>query len=190
MSLVVKQFHVSNTPREDGCYAEIVARDSGLVAWLLALLKWDATFSLRVFYDKVTYESSALHGFTRVILPVQSVSSVFFGTYRPWKKALGWFLLFSLVASSTAQIGSKGLTAGLVLVGVVVAILILVLNKELSIGVTELTALRYQLHFKRSVIEGQEVSEDQLAQISAIFTAILDAHKPALHRTGDSEGRP
>lgn len=190
MALVVKQFHVSNTPREDGCYAEIVARNSGFFAWLLALLKWDATFSLRVFYDKVTYESSALHGFTRVILPVQSVSSVFFGTFRPWKKALAWFLLFSSFAYVAAQTGAKEVTIGLVLIGVVIAVLVLVLNKELSIGVTELTAVRYQLHFKRSVIEGQEISEDQLAQISAIFTAILDAHKSALHRTGGNEGRP
>jgi hypothetical protein len=43
--------------------------------------------------------------------------------------------------------------------------------------VTEVTADNYVLNLKRSVIEGQEISEEKLGEISQIFTALLDAHK-------------
>ena len=39
MALVVKKFFVSPTPREDGVYVEIVARESGLFACLLGCLR-------------------------------------------------------------------------------------------------------------------------------------------------------
>ena len=80
MALVVKKFFVSPTPREDGVYVEIVARESGLFAWLFALLKLDPNYCLRILYDKVQYESSSVFGFSKVIMPIHSVSSVSFGT--------------------------------------------------------------------------------------------------------------
>ena len=119
MSLVVKKFFVNSTPREDGVYVEIVARQSGFFAWLFALFKLDPSFSLKILFDKVTYESSSWHGFTRVIMPIHSVSSIFFGTVRPWRQALFWFVMFAFGASMAAQAGSTGWTLALVLIGVV-----------------------------------------------------------------------
>jgi len=61
----------------------------------------------------------------------------------------------------------------------VVAILIFVLGRVRSIGFTEMTGDKYTLRLKRSVIEGQEISEENLAEIAAIIIAILEAHKKA-----------
>ena len=45
---------------------------------------------------------------------------------------------------------------------------------------TENTGDDYELLLKRSVIENQEITEDRLAEIATLFTAILDAHKSVL----------
>ena len=60
---------------------------------------------------------------------------------------------------------------GFGLAGVVVAVLIFVLGRERSIGFTEMTGDDYALRLKRSVIEGQEISEERLAEIAAIMSA-------------------
>jgi len=178
-SLVVKKFFVNPEARDDGVYVEIIGRQSGLIAWIFALLKIDPTLEMRVRYDKVEYMSSSFSGFNRVVLPIQSVSSVFFGVVRPWLKALSWLFLFLVSAYAAAEAGSTVAVIGLSITGVVVAILIFVLGRVRSIGFTEMTGDKYTLRLKRSVIEGQEISEENLAEIAAIIIAILEAHKKA-----------
>jgi hypothetical protein len=130
-------------------------------------------------YDKVVYQASSINGFNKVILPIHSVSSIYFGTVRPWGKALFWFSLFVAGAYAAAELGETAWVVISVVVGLVIAILVYILNRELTIGVTEVTNTTYPLVLKRSVIEGQEISEAKLAEISQIFVALLDAHKAA-----------
>ena len=177
MALVVKKFFVNSTPREDGLYVEIVGRESGLLAWFFALLKLDPNYSLRIFYDKIYYEASSIFGFRKVIMPIDSVSSIYFGTVRPWGKALLWFLIFAGAAFGAAQMEETNWAIGLAVVGVVIAILVFIFNRQLTIGVSEVTGTSYEMTLMRSVIEGQEISEKKLEEITQIFTAILDAHK-------------
>lgn len=179
MALVIKKFFVSNEPREDGVYVEIQARQSGFFSWLFALFGLDPNYSLSILFDKVIYQASSLNGFHKVILPIQSVSSIYFGTVRPWGKALFWFLLFVGGAYAAAEMGETNWVVFSVVAGLIIAILVYILNRELTIGVTEVTAATYPLVLKRSVIEGQEISEAKLAEISQIFVALLDAHKAA-----------
>jgi hypothetical protein len=68
-------------------------------------------------------------------------------------------------------------TIGLTVAGIVIAVLVFILNRELTIGVNEVTDTPYEMTLKRSIIEGQEISEQKLEEITQIFTAILDAHK-------------
>jgi hypothetical protein len=179
MALVIKKFFVSHEPREDGVYVEIQARQSGFFSWLFALFGLDPNYSLSILYDKVVYQASSINGFNKVILPIHSVSSIYFGTVRPWGKALFWFSLFVAGAYAAAELGETAWVVISVVVGLVIAILVYILNRELTIGVTEVTNTTYPLVLKRSVIEGQEISEAKLAEISQIFVALLDAHKAA-----------
>jgi hypothetical protein len=178
-TLVVKKFFVSPEPRNDGVYVEIIGRDSGLIAWFFSLIKIDPTLEMRVKYDKVEYMSSSFSGFNRVVLPVHSVSSVFFGVHRPWLKAMTWLSIFLVGAYAAAEAGSTTAVIGLSVTGVLVAILVFVLGRVRSIGFTEMTGTKYNLRLKRSVIEGQEISEEHLAKIAAIIVTLLDAHKKA-----------
>jgi hypothetical protein len=154
-----------------------VARESNLIGWLFDKLKMDANLEMRVKYSKVEYMSSSLFGFDRVVLPTESVSSVYFGTTRPWKQALVC-LLFSFVgAFFAADAGYTLAVIALVLVGFGAALFVLVFNRQRTIGFTEATGRDYTLTLARSVIEGQEIDAKKLEEISAIIMAIIDDHK-------------
>jgi len=176
-ALVVKKFFSSPSPRDDGVYVEIVGRQSGLVAWLFALLKLDPTIEMRVKYTRVEYMAASFSGFNRVILPIESVASVFFGVSRPWLSALFWLLAFLAGAYVAAEIGSTPWVLGLILVGIVVAVLVFVLQRQRVIGFTDVTGEDYVLVLKRSVIEGKEITEQTLDEISRIILALVDEHK-------------
>lgn len=176
-TLVVKKFFHSATPREDGVYVEIVGRQSGLIAWLFALLKIDPTLEMRVRYTKVEYMVSNFSGFHRVVLPIESVATIFFGVSRPWVQALTWLFLFMAGAWVAAELGSTAAVAGLILVGLLLAILVFVLNRQRTIGFTDVTGETYRLVLKRSVIEGREITEQTLDEISRIVLALVDEHK-------------
>jgi hypothetical protein len=179
-AIVVKRFYASPTPRNDGVYVEIIGRQGGLIEWLFALLKIDATLEMRIRYDKVEYLSTSLSGFNRVVIPIDSVSSVYFGVLRPWIKSLIVFLCFLFGAYAAAEAGSTGAVIGFTLAGVIVSVLIFILGRERSIGFSEVNGDNYTVNLKRSVIEGQEIEENKLQEISKIIIALLDAHKKAL----------
>ncbi|MFM6986517.1 MAG: hypothetical protein ACKOXQ_07830 [Hydrogenophaga sp.] len=176
-ALVVKQFFVSATPRDDGVYVEVIARRAGVLAWLLSLLRVDPLVEMRIRYSRVEYFSGSLSGFHRVVLPIESVSSVFFGVSRPWLKAVLWFLAFVVMALGAAEAGSTLGVVVLVLLGAAVAVLVMVLGRQRVIGLTEMTGDEYALRVKRSVIEGQEIDEARLEEVSRIVLALLDAHQ-------------
>lgn len=176
-SLVVKKFFASATPREDGVYVEVIGRRSGVIAWLLSLLRIDPLVEMRIRFSRVEYFSGSFSGFHRVVLPIESVSSVFFGVSRPWGKALFWFVVFIAAAFGASEAGSTSAAIGLVLLGVLIAVLVMVLGRQRLIGLTEMTGDDYSLLLKRSVIEGQEINEAKLEEISRIVIALLDAHK-------------
>jgi hypothetical protein len=96
---------------------------------------------------------------------------------RPWGKALFWFLVFTGAAYGAAQMEQTQWTIGLAILGVVVAILVFIFSRQLTIGVSEITGTDYEMSLQRSMIEGQEISEKKLEEITQIFTALLDAHK-------------
>lgn len=181
-SIVVKSFYASPTPRSDGVYVEIVGRQGGLIDWLFALLGIDATLEMRIRFDKVEYLSTSLAGFNRVIVPIESVSSVYFGAFIPWIKSLVVFICFLFGAYAGFDAGSTGAVIGFVIAGVIVSVLILVLGREKSIGFSEVNGDDYTVNLKRSVIEGKEIEEANLQEISKIIIALLDARKGAYHK--------
>jgi len=180
MSLVVKSWHSNVAPREDGAYVEIIARESGFFSWVMTLLRIDPRYSLQIQYDKVIYESRSVWGYKRVLLPIASISSLNFGYSKPWKLAALILVLFGAAGYVAMEFDEAGWALFLSLAGIIGAVAAFLLNKVLSIGVTEVTGDEYALNLKRSFIEGQEVNEEALGRITEIFVAILDAHKARL----------
>ena len=120
----------------------------------------------------MVYQASSLSGYRKTILTTGSVSSSFFGYYKPWKAAsaiLSFFVVFALA------VGEVKPFAGMILflIGVGVAAAYYYLNKELLIGVSEINGDDYSLVIKRSVIEGQEIGEEQMKQITDIISRVI-----------------
>jgi hypothetical protein len=111
------------------------------------------------------------------VLPLASVSSLYFGYAKPWKLALFWFALFAFGAFMAVDMHEWGWAGLLLLLGIIIAVLIFIFNKVLTLGVSEQNGDNYTLQFKRSVIEGEEINEQSLERITQIFIAIVDAHK-------------
>jgi hypothetical protein len=175
MALVPKSWYASATPNEENQYVSVVARESGFFAWLLALIKIDPTYRMSLNHNRFLYEASSLTGFRRVVLPVDSISSSYFGYHKPWKTALiiasfGVFIGVMLAEFS----GTFGAAVGVL--SILFAIIYYFLNKELLIGVRDQTGQEYELVLKRSVLDNQEINEGQMELITSIVTAVIDSH--------------
>jgi hypothetical protein len=178
VALVVTDYWVSDTPREtDGAYINILARNSGLVAWLMTVLSIQSVHRLSVFYDDVVLERRSIFGYTRVLLPVPSVSSVITGYHKPWLKALLYWGVFAALGAGVEQEYQSAIGGILVaLLGTVIAIVVFILNRSLTVVVREQEGSLHGLSLKRSVIEGVEIDEQALSRITTVFGALLQNH--------------
>ena len=86
-------------------------------------------------------------------------------------------VIFLLGAFAAAEIGSTPAVLGLIVVGAIVAVLIFIFNRQRVIGFTDVTGEDYELVLKRSIIEGKEITEQTLDEISKIILALVDEHK-------------
>lgn len=181
-AIVVKSFYANTKPRGDGVYVEIIGRRAGVVEWLFALLKIDATLEMRIRFDKIEYLSTNLSGFNRVVLPIYSVSSVYFGVFRPWLRSLVALSYFLVAAYYAAVATSTGAVLGFIAAGVIVSVLIFILARERSIGFSEVNGKNYVVRLKRSVIEGKEIGEQDLEKISKMIIELLDLNSAKGHK--------
>lgn len=172
MALVIKHWYADTKPNAAGNYIEISARESGLFAWFLALIKIDPSYFLYVSYDQILFQSSNFSGYKKVFLLTRSVSSSFFGYYKPWKAALAiftiGFMLGSTIVSSSAVFGLLTM-----LIGTGIAAAYYFLNKELLIGFSEMNGDDYALVLKRSIIEGKEIDEKQMELVTSILNTLI-----------------
>lgn len=161
MALVVKSWKVTSNPPVGEPNVAIVARNSGLLSFILTLVGIDATATLQISSRHVFFEEGSLAGFKRRFVPLEHVASSFYGRVKPWKKTA------ILMALSLALGGSLGGLRGSVLsiVGVALSALYYFLNRPLTIGVIDVSGTVTEMSFSRSVIEGQEVDENSAESV-------------------------
>jgi hypothetical protein len=175
MALVPKSWYASPTPNAEQQYVSVVARESGLIAWLLALIKIDPTYRLTLSHTRLTYEASSMTGYRRVVVPVDSISSSYFGYHKPWKAALLIAIVgFSVGSAIIDHSGAVG--ASVIILSLLAALVYYFLNKELLIGIRDETGENYELVLKRSVLDNQEINEAQMELVTSIVTAVIDSH--------------
>ena len=164
MALVIKDWIAKEAP-DNGVYIYIKGREAGLLSFLLSLLKVDPTTTLTVNGDNVLFEQGSLSGFSRRVIPLQNVCSGFYGYSKPWKEAV---LLGVILAIPTLGIG------------IIVALVYYLLNKQLTLGVVEVSGIASSIAFKRSVIEGKKIDETEGAEVIKILEKRLKAASMAL----------
>lgn len=178
MALVPKQWYANVKANERSNYVEILARQSGFFAWLLALIKVDPTFFMSISHQRVVYQASNLMGYKKVILPIDSISSSYFGYHKPWFTAISIFV-FSIMLGTAVMDATQTAMWGMLamLIGLVIAVAYYFLNKELLIGITDNNGSSYSLILKRAVIENQEINEQQMELVTRILLTVIDNQK-------------
>ncbi len=176
---VVKTWDVGTKPNEEGNYVKIGGRAPGLWSWFLSLIKIDPTISIIFTQNKVIYESGSWQGKTRRVIPINSISSFYYGYTKPWKEALVMGIVLGI------------LTFGL---GLLVGLIYYFLNKTLSIGICEKSGVMSGIDMKRSVIEGKKIDEKDAELVCSILERLVDAKNESTNNIStvesDLEGMP
>lgn len=154
MALVIKSWYANTVPDPYGNFVAIVGREEGLLSYLLAAIGIDATTRFRVDARNVYIEQGSLAGFEERVIPLSKVSSSYFGYNKPWREAiLLGVLLFPF--------------------GLLIGPLYYFLNKKLTAGVVEVGSVVSGIAFKRSVIEGQEINENEARRVVGILRELI-----------------
>ena len=182
-ALVLKEWKAGEQPIDtEGNYVRIIGRQGGLVAWLLAMLKIDPTTTVKVSNERVEFSAASLSGVEHRMIPVDNVCSSYYCYNKPWKQAVSIFGLFAFLgmliagaipAGGVAVIGFLLLSGA----GIGIALLYYFLSRTLTLGFVETSGHVSAIRFKRSVIEGVDVSQDQAAYICKLTQAIVELKK-------------
>lgn len=159
MSLVIKQWYADTSKNADGNFVHIVGREAGLLSWLLSLFKIDPTNEVEVKDNLLKFTTSSLAGQEKRLIPMNSITSAYYGYKKPWKMAL--FLGVILMP--------------LFGLGLLVGPLYYILNKSLTVGVVEASGWIGAFSFKRSIIEGQNISEEDAYRVIEIIRTLIEA---------------
>ncbi len=176
MTLVVKSWKATSHPAPGEPNVEVVARDSGLLSFVLSVVGIDATVTLHISSRHVFHEEGSLAGFTRSFVPLEHVARTFYGRVKPWKNTSGFMALSAVLGSMVG--GAWGML--LFLVGVALSLLYYFLNRTLTIGVVDVSGFKTSLTFSRSLIEGQEIDEKAAENVIRIIEHLIKPTEGAL----------
>lgn len=161
---VVKKWDVN----PDQGTVNISGRASGLIAWVLSLLRINPIVSIHIDQDIFEFEEASFTGITRRTIPINKISSVFYGYTRPWIKAI---VIFVVTGGIVSLFGDSGIVYFIALVLALAAAIVYYLsNKVLTLGIVEVSGgIKSGLKIKRSIIEGHDVDEKDAEQVSDIL---------------------
>lgn len=149
MTLVLKKWHSARNPDANGNYIHLVGRQPGFFSWLLARMGIDPTTEVEVKDNLIAFSAGSLSGHEKRVIPLNSISSAYYGYEKPWKEALVLGLLL---------LPFLGL-------GLILGPLYYILNKKLTVGVVEGSGWVGGFAFKRSVIEGKNIQEHEAYEV-------------------------
>ena len=135
----------------------IRGRQEGFLSWFLSLVGVDATTTLRIDQQTVFFEAGSLAGFQQRVIPLTSLSSCYFGYTKPWREAIALGILLLPLFG----------------LGLILGPLYYFLNKKLSLGVIEASGVLNGIEFKRSVIEGQNINEEEGRRVIALVQWLM-----------------
>lgn len=183
-ALVIKAWRADVRPIDkENNFVFITGRQSGLVSWLLSLMRIDPTTTIVVGSERISFESASLAGTESRLIPLGGVCSTYYGYHKPWKAA-AWiiafavFLAFSFGAAAAGG-GSQGfafVTFTLItMIGVAIALVYYFLNRTLTLGFVENSGIVSGIRFKRSVIENIEINEHEARAVCILVQHLIEA---------------
>jgi|GEM_PF-836005 len=184
-TLVLRKLKVNETA-SDGYIIDIEGRTSGVIAWCLTVMGFDAVNSLKVTSSEITFKESSLFGERHIVTPLTSTAHTSCGYSKPiGYLAIGVLLilvgLFSCDRNNTFAQNAAVLV--LFLIFAAISFVAYWLFKKMFIMIETYGGTPMGLTFKRSVIENVSVDiEKVLVAIELINKKVLEAQglKPAV----------
>ena len=150
-ALVVKEIKINEAGPH---YVHIVARNAGLLAFILSVVGIDSTTVFDVYEDRLEFVEGSLSGRMTTCMPLSSVSIATAGFVKPFL----WLILGAILTVTC--------------VGAIIGIPMLIgyfLSKSLVVCVDSNGSSSIAIFLKRSVIEGVEVKEETAFKIVHII---------------------
>lgn len=160
-ALALMEKQVNNT---GPCYIRLVGRKSGLLDWILTLLKVNTTTVLEVYSDRIEYSYGSLSGNILEVIPLSKVSNLICGRFRPT------ILLFFAFLSFLAAIPTLGLS----LILTAVFVIFYFLKKTTLIQIIPNSSSMASVAFKRSIIENQNITEEEAKYIVQLVAFLVE----------------
>lgn len=172
---VIKSWNVNVKPDSNGSYITIVGRMAGLISYLLSICGIDPTVTLRVNSKNLFFTEGSLAGTKHNVIPLRNISSVLYGYHKPWQAMLVLLALGASLAFCLGNAAESGIVAFVVFaIFTVIALAYYALSKKLIIGVIGFGSETFQVVFKRSVIEGKNIDEENAKYVGQVLQSLMD----------------
>ena len=175
-TLVLRKFKIDESA-PDGVCIEIVGRASGITAWLLTVMGFEAESSLKVTDTNLSFKSSSLSGEFHQVVPMPSISS----THCGYSKPIGYlilgivfvmiFIIGGFLLGCGPRYGGGHSGVSITLPALIIGIIFLIvywLSKKIIISIETSGGLILGLSFKRSVIENISIDTEKALQVIGI----------------------
>ncbi len=178
MAYVITRWRASDEPNEEGNYVAITGRSAGLISYLLASKGFESKVSFAIDATRIEFVERSISGPVRRVIPLSRVSSSTSGYHKPWKDSLGWgFVSFPFALSWCLLVGWVWGILLAIPTSYGIARLYYFLNKTLTLGCVEVGGASSEIQFKRSLIEKQDIGEEDAKYISELLHRLVKAHQ-------------
>ena len=168
-ALVIRRFAINEA---GPLFVEVEGRRSGIVAWLLTLLGFDTTTTLRIHATHAEFSSGSLAGRLKEIVPLSRVSRLGTSYLKPFgyliMAALGVYRGCLLMREEDAL-----LTAIICFLSAGGLVWLYFFHKSIVLFFMPKSSVGLTIAFKRSVIEGQNIDEVAAKRIIAIVERLV-----------------
>ena len=160
-SLVVREKLIDP---EGPLYIRLVGRNAGLVDWFLTLIGINTTTTLEVYADRIEYSYGSLSGRMLEVIPLSKTSNLMCGYFKP---VIFLFLAFIFLIAAFA-------TFGLTLLLTALFVFLYFFRKSTLISIIPNSGSATTVAFKRSLIEGQNITEEEAQEIIKIISSLVE----------------
>lgn len=179
---VIKSWRAGLRPVDDlGHYVHIVARSGGLLGRWLARRQLRPTTRLALGIERLEFTRASLWGLEGRLVPLESISSTYYGYTRPWAWTAGLVAIFLAVAASLmVESSNRPIGLAVAVFGLLFGAAYAWLNRILVLGFVEQGGRVSELRFRPTLIDGEPVDEDQARQVCKLAQRLLEARRRRL----------
>ena len=146
------------------CYVKLVGRKAGVVDWFLTLIGVNTTTTLEIYEDRIEYSYGSLSGTVLEVIPLSKASNLLCGYFKPVA-----FLVLAVIFFFAAFA-----TFGLTLILTALFTFLYFFRKSTLVSITTDSGSSTSMAFKRSIIEGQNITNEEAQQIIKLVSQLVE----------------